>query len=215
MANSAVPITAGTGTSIDTRTTTTDGDHRQVVVLGDPATDAGVAPVDSARGLTVSPLGYQVTCSTDITRPADVLVYAVNDAISSSTTVPTAGGSTLTGAARASGKSGIITDIIVASSNVPATLLQGEIFVFDTAVTAINDNVVFAVSDAEIKTLVARIAFTLDAVGNNSIAHVQGLSIGFTCVGSADLRFLLRAKNGYTPANAEVITVRVKILQTD
>jgi hypothetical protein len=53
MANSSVPITPGTGTDIDTRTTTTDGNHRQVIVIGDPATDAGVAPVDVAYGLAV------------------------------------------------------------------------------------------------------------------------------------------------------------------
>ena len=53
MANSVVKITEGTGTNIDTRTTTTDGDHRQVVVLGDPATDAGVAPVDVVKGVAV------------------------------------------------------------------------------------------------------------------------------------------------------------------
>lgn len=54
MANSAIPITAGSGTNIDTRTTTTDGDHRQVTVIGDPATDAGVAPVDATEGLKVN-----------------------------------------------------------------------------------------------------------------------------------------------------------------
>ena len=54
MANSSVPITAGSGTEIDTRTTTTDTNHRQVIVIGDPATDAGVAPVDATSGLKVN-----------------------------------------------------------------------------------------------------------------------------------------------------------------
>lgn len=53
MADSAVDITAGSGTSIDTRTESTNGHHRQVVVLGDPATNAGVAPVDATAGLKV------------------------------------------------------------------------------------------------------------------------------------------------------------------
>lgn len=53
MADSAVAITAGTGTNIDTRTEGTNGNHRQVVVLGDPATNAGVAPVDATAGLKV------------------------------------------------------------------------------------------------------------------------------------------------------------------
>lgn len=53
MADSAVVITAGTGTNIDTRTEATNGNHRQVVVLGDPATNAGIAPVDATAGLKV------------------------------------------------------------------------------------------------------------------------------------------------------------------
>lgn len=54
MADTAVEITAGTGTNIDTRTEATNGHHRQVVVLGDPATNAGVAPVDATNGLSVT-----------------------------------------------------------------------------------------------------------------------------------------------------------------
>jgi hypothetical protein len=45
MADSAVAVTAGSGTNIDTRTEGTNGNHRQVVVLGDPATNAAVATV--------------------------------------------------------------------------------------------------------------------------------------------------------------------------
>lgn len=53
MADTAIEITAGTGTNVDTRTEATNGNHRQVVVLGDPATNAGVAPVDATAGLKV------------------------------------------------------------------------------------------------------------------------------------------------------------------
>ena len=53
MADSAVAITAGSGTNIDTRTEATNSNHRQVVVLGDPSTNAGVAPVDATAGLKV------------------------------------------------------------------------------------------------------------------------------------------------------------------
>lgn len=38
--------------NVDTRTIGTD--HRQVVVIGDPATGAGVAPVDATTGLTIN-----------------------------------------------------------------------------------------------------------------------------------------------------------------
>lgn len=54
MADSSVPITAGVGTSIDTRTDASNGNHRQVVVIGDPSVNAGVAPVDVTNGLSVT-----------------------------------------------------------------------------------------------------------------------------------------------------------------
>lgn len=45
--------TDGTGKKLDTRTEGTNSEHRQVFVLGDPATNAGVAPVDATKGLAV------------------------------------------------------------------------------------------------------------------------------------------------------------------
>jgi hypothetical protein len=53
MADSSVAVTAGTGTNVDTRTEGTNGNHRQVIVIGDPATNSGVAPVDATAGLKV------------------------------------------------------------------------------------------------------------------------------------------------------------------
>lgn len=53
MADTAVAVTAGSGTNIDTRTEATNGNHRQVIVIGDPSTNAGVAPVDATAGLKV------------------------------------------------------------------------------------------------------------------------------------------------------------------
>ena len=54
MADSSIVITEGSGKNIDTRTEETNANHRQVVVLGDPATNAGVAPVDVTSGLKVN-----------------------------------------------------------------------------------------------------------------------------------------------------------------
>lgn len=53
MADTSVAVTAGTGTAIDTRTEGTNGNHRQVIVIGDPDTNAGVAPVSATAGLKV------------------------------------------------------------------------------------------------------------------------------------------------------------------
>lgn len=179
----------------------TDGDYEQLQMSG--------------GRLWTSPLGFPVTVSTDITRPADTTAYAANDALSDSTSAPTTGGFTLSSIARKSGGSVLITDVIVTSSNDPATPLQGEIFLFNQAVTNINDNTAFAVSDSEIKTCVGRVGFALEDVGNNDFFHAQNLNILATCSGSANLRFLVRVKNAYTPASAEVITVIVKAIQLD
>lgn len=300
MADASVDITAGTGTAIDTRTESTNGNHRQVVVLGDPATNAGVAPVSATQGLGVNvasggiasgaiasgavasgafasdsiaagaiaagatsiaenedaasangdrgikvmfkrsdtpgnssgtdldyeqpqmsggavwvrPLSSFATVSLDITRPADTTAYAANDALSDSTSAPTSGGFTFSSVARASGGSGIITDLWVSSSNATGGM-QGELWLFDSAVTNINDNSAFAISDAEIKTVVAKIAFTTVADTNNAGVHVQNLSIGYTTSGSANLRALVKVKAAYTPANAEVTTFRLKCLRLD
>jgi hypothetical protein len=179
-------------------------------------TDGDYEPLQVDGGkLWVHPVGDFVTVATDVTRPADTTAYAANDAWSDSTTAPTSGGFTFTGAARISGGSGIITDAVITTSADPATTLQGEVWLFDTSVTNINDNAAFAVTDTEIKTYVGKIPFTLEDAGNNGAAHVQNLSIGFTCVGSANLRFLVKVKNAYTPGSAEVLTVRLKIIQTN
>lgn len=54
MADSSVAVTPGAGASIDTRTETENGNHRQVVVIGDPSTNTGVAPVSATTGLLVN-----------------------------------------------------------------------------------------------------------------------------------------------------------------
>lgn len=175
----------------------------------------GTTTADGILDALLAGVGTLSTVSTSITRPADTTAYAANDAWADSTSSPTTGGFTLTGVGRVSGGSAYITDLIVVSSNDPATLLQGELWIFDSAVTAVNDNAAFALSDADALKLVAVVPFTLASSqagsGANSYAHVQNLGVGVTCAGSANLRFLVKVKNAYTPASGEVLTVRAKI----
>lgn len=288
MADSAVAITAGAGTNVDTRTEATNGDHRQVMVVGDPSTNAGVAPVDATYGLAVrqiagaaSPakaedaasndadvgmamlavrkatpadtsgsdgdyeflqmksgrlwasavleagsaligqvIGAQVTVSTSVTKSTTTTTYTANDNWADSTSAPTAGGYTFTGCARGSGGSGIITDAIISCSVDPALPLQGEIWILDGAFAVNdNDNAAFTCSDADALLLIGVIPFTLASTvagsGTTSYAHIQNLSIGFTCVGSANLRFKVKVKNAYVNTASEVLNVRLKIVQTN
>ena len=169
--------------------------------------------------LWVQNVGFATTINTSVTRPADTTAYAANDCWSNSTSAPTAGGFTFTDAARISGGSGIITDIWISSSADPATLLQGELWIIDQAGTNINDNAAFTMTDANVLNLVAVVPFTMLTTvagsGTNSYAHIQNLSIGFTCVGTANLRFLVKVKNAYTPISAEVLNFKLKIIQTN
>jgi hypothetical protein len=162
-------------------------------------------------------VGSQVTVDASITRPADTNAYLNGDAWADSTSSPST--PTLTGAARASGKSGIISDIILQSDNGPATLLTGQLFIFDDAVTPTNDNAALSISDADLLKLVGVVDFSLvnPAISGtaNSYYHAKNLSIGFTTVGSANLRFLVKVTNGYTPASGEKLTVRAKCVQTN
>lgn len=167
----------------------------------------------AANGIPIAPPNDDfVTVQTTITRPADTTAYAANDALANSTSAPTTGGFTLSSVARASGGSGIIIDAVLTMSTAPATALIGEIWLFNEAVTAINDNAAWAISDADVLKLVGIIPFTtIKSGGNNLVAHVPNLNYGFTCVGSANLRFLVKVLNAYTPASAEVLSLMVKI----
>jgi hypothetical protein len=213
VAGTAVDLGVGTAGSATPRVAI---DSSQITTTGTAgAPSSQVVSTQGVAGMTpVAASGYQVTCATDITRPADTTAYTANDAWSDSTSAPTSGGFTLTSAARASGGSGVITDIYFLSSAVPGTLLQGEMHIFDSAATAINDNAAWNLSDADAKLRLAIVPFTLVADANNSYYHAQNLNIGFTCVGTANLRYLVKVKNAYTPTSAEVFTVRAKIIQS-
>ena len=81
--------------------------------------------------------------TSSITRIADHAAYNVADVVANSTTVPTAGGFTFTGACRASGGTGVITDIIITDSDDATVKLQPTVFIYNTAVTAVNDQDAF------------------------------------------------------------------------
>ncbi len=209
-----VAITAGSGTSIAADDISSVFYQRVKPQIG---ADGTAADWSSANPGPVYPI-MGATVDATVTRPADTTAYAANDAISDSTSSPTSGGFTLTGMARASGGSGILDDIVITSTNDPATLLQGELWIFDQSITNVNDNAAFSLSDTDAAKLVAVIPFTLQTTqagsGANSYAQISGLGIGYTCSGSANLRFLLKAKNAYTPASAEALKVRCKVRWT-
>lgn len=162
--------------------------------------------------------GFAGTATTTVTRPADVNAYAAEDAFQTSTTAPTSGGETLTGVCRTSGGSGVITDIVFMYST--AVAVNMELWIFDSTLTGTlpNDNAAWVQSDTDMARIVARVPFTTTAEGGsavNAMYHAQNLNIGYTCSGSANLRFQVKIKTAYTPASADILTVRAKYVQTN
>lgn len=158
--------------------------------------------------LPVSQVASNLDCSTLVTRTADTNAYTANDAFANSTSAPTAGGFTFSNAAGAAGGGGIITDLIVVCAG--ATQYDGELVIFDGAVTAINDNAAFTLTDADALLELGRIPFSLAVKEGQSKAHVTGVNLGYRCIGSTNLRFLVKITNAPTPVSADTINFRIK-----
>lgn len=153
------------------------------------------------------------TITASVTRPADTTAYTANDVFANSDSAPTAGGYVLTAACGASGGKGILQDMLVIYST--TTVIQGEIWLFDSAVTAVNDNAAFALSDTDVAKLVGVVPFFTVANPSNGHHHAIGLNYGYQCVGTANLNYLIKIKNAPTPAASDVLTVRAKVLYVD
>lgn len=81
MADADVPITAGAGTKIDTRTVGAGTDeHRQVVVVGDPATAANVQAVSAAGAAKVD--------GSAVTQPVSGTFWQATQPVSMATQAP-------------------------------------------------------------------------------------------------------------------------------
>lgn len=144
-------------------------------------------------------------------RESNTTQYTANDEWSNDDTAPTA-----YLLAELSGQSGIIKDVVIVSSNDPATLLQGEFCLADDSMTLVNDNAAFALTDADsLKLVSGLIPFTLvssaGGSGTNSLAHVIGIDTAFDCTNKAGLYLRVKVKNAYTPASAETLNFRFKI----
>ncbi len=183
---------------------------QRVTIASDSTGQVALATGSNTIGATY---GFAGTATTTITRPADTTAYAANDALSDSTSAPTTGGFTLSSMCRASGGSGILTDMAVVYSG--NTAVTASVYLYDSAPTAQNDNAAWSVSDSDQLKLVGIVPFTLTADGANGVANVQNLNMGYTCSGSANLRFMVKVGAAFTPASADTLTIRAKFVQTN
>lgn len=162
-------------------------------------------------GSSVSISSYRKTTSTVLTRQANATAYAAGQVVSDAGLVQL-----LFPIARAGGLSGIIRELLVVDGSVPATKLDGELWLFDTQRANEADAAAFAPSVAQLLTLVGVIAIPVAAWkvagANGVINHVTGLAIPFNQATSGETQLFgtLVARNAYTPANAGKIQFRMK-----
>lgn len=166
--------------------------------------------------------GYGATVTTSATRPSDTTAYATGDAWSNSTSAPSV--LTFSNVLRVSGGSSLLTSmVIITSANQIATaMLQGELWLFDTTVTAQNDNAAMSLTDAELETLVAKLPFIVDSAASSSTGAsgsacttVTGINVLVSGVSSANLFGVVRMTAAYTPVSAEKLTFRLQFMQVN
>jgi hypothetical protein len=159
-------------------------------------------------GLPISIVDSQLDVT--FTRPADTNAYTAGDALSNSTTAPTA--LTFTGIGNSLGCTLMITDIIVTSTTKGATLPNLNLWLFNSLPTATNDNAAFAVTDAHNLLVEAVIPLTLTySAVNNSRVEAHNISAVVDLKSdSTNLYALLEVTNAFTPGSADVFVIRIK-----
>ena len=146
--------------------------------------------------------------NTTLTRPADTTAYAAGDAITDSTSAPTA--LSFTGFGASATESIKITHATIAKSGVNTETFQ--LWLFDSSPTATNDNSAFALTDANNDSCVAVLTFGtgLTAV-NNSFYHLANLDVRIKlAAGSQTIYGLLKGAAGFTPLSAETFKITLK-----
>lgn len=164
-------------------------------------------------------IGFKTrTLDVTITRPNDTTAYTAGDTLSDSTSAPTSMKFS-TGDGKPSGK--ISSAVAISSANL-ATKPDLELWLFDTDVAAASflDNAAAAFSDAEVNSLVAKIAFPVASwVPGNMTANAGGNAV---CTVTPGVRFngiqgkdqlfgVVVVRNAYTPVALEAFKFRLQV----
>lgn len=148
-----------------------------------------------------------------ITRPANTTAYTANTAWANATSGATY--SSFIAACRGPTAQVLIPQIDIWSSANPATKLQGILWLFSTAPTAINDNATFNIAAADFSNLTGNMQgfpFTLTSVqasgAANSGVSLTGTTYHAVCNGSQPTIYgMVQVVNTYTPASNEVLRI--------
>lgn len=169
MADSSIAITAGAGTTVDTRTEATNGHHRQVVILGDPSTNAGVAPVDATAGLKVD-LGADNDITGTVTANLSATDNAVLDAIAADTGTIAGDTTSIDGKLPALGQALAAASVPVVLTAAQITTLTPPAAITGFATSAKQDTIIGHVDGLE------TLAGTIDADTSNISTKIDTLA---------------------------------------
>jgi hypothetical protein len=165
---------------------------------------------------------------TTLTRPADTTAYTAGDAVSNSTSAPTA--ISLADVVDINGGSGAIVEVMLECNLATVTNGTFRVYFFNTTFTPNNDNAAFDKLHAngaylqgyvDLPILVAdsssaAAAATRITVGQGGSVGVgggdDGLPLRFTCAsGDNDLYVVIVATGAYTPSSGEVFRLSVVV----
>lgn len=220
MADSAVGVKTGSDANMDTRTEGTNSNHRQVVVLGDPATNAGVAPVDATTGLAVNITAGEAHVG-QVGAVAKVLVVTptVSASPDYSADDNVGGKITLDGIARANDKTGTIVSVtITCDVDIPVGNTFDVIFFgTDPTNSTFTDNSAIAINVADLHFVlgVAQL-FTRVDVGTPCMMISGPLNIPYKAAsGTDDIYCVIVVRNASTLnlAGTSDINLAVGVLQ--
>jgi hypothetical protein len=168
---------------------------------------------NGAHGLTVLAGANLITKSGNITRPANTDPYAIGDEISSSISAPVI--LSINNAARQNAGTGTIVGAMCLQYGLQATPPSLEVWLFNATHTPDNDNSPFTPSWANLGALVGVIPFSSSHKTADRTVHINNsIVVPFTTgVASTALFARLVTRSAYTPANAEIYSIVLKIWQ--
>lgn len=153
----------------------------------------------------VNPAGLVGNVTVAVTRPNDTTQYAVNDALSSSTSAPAV--ATLSGVVSSNGGAGIVRGATLVKSGTATTDAALTVLLLRNTFTGLEDNAAVDLSDAEARTIIGGFSFAEAdalALGANVVWCKTNLDIPFVCESTSDdLYVVFRWDDTYTPAAQE------------
>ena len=153
------------------------------------------------------------TVRASVTRPADTTAYAAGDVLADSTSAPTV--LTFPGVTKGANGGAVISQAMSVSNLADATKPDLELWIFDSAPAATNDNAAFAPSDAEMLNLVGVIPFATASFkvgGGNIVCDVQTANVVVNTKGGvSDLYAVPVVRNIWTAGSAETLTFTLKV----